>query len=666
MKSKYTYALFTIVLTIFLTACGGTSALENDPNSAPDTPTLSVNLSSISLNLDASIDLEVEAKKVDGTNDTFTVVSSDTVLADVTVSATTVTVNAYSSGDANITITSSSGNVLVIPVNIVEKAESTLTIDKTTIIMDVNTSELISASATTDGITSDTMEVFSSDTNILTVSINENNITVTAISEGTATVTVSSGSDKNATCDVEVRIPGEASLSLSMTTHSMNAETTAVLVATATIDGTIEDNITAISSDTSVLDINVTDNNITMSAISAGIATVTVTSGSDKNATCIVIVNALDNELVVNAEYIVEYIDDDNGKVYPLNAQYGKLYEIWITDGMNQPSFEYTLDVLASVYNSDNTKAYLSDENQNYAEPILVNPIKTEQLFIEIKPRVSGAIGTYSIKIVEKDSLSDGMKSVPFPLTDSITHNSYISNTAYVNDWSYYSTNAVVLTTKTISLDNISFGEELFIKIFEDADCTDEIVSTHSGTSNNVSLSHTYSKSGTFCIGVSNPYLSETSTYDIQVVGNKTSSVVTYNSDVGYSIPDNNSVGVSSPIEVQYGVTSISNVTVNMNISHQYDADLSAYLVSPNGVEVALSIANGSSGNDYINTSFDDNATISISDDNASAPFTGTFIPDSALSVLNDTSANGIWNLKVTDTTTGDTGRIESWSIIIE
>jgi serine protease len=109
--------------------------------------------------------------------------------------------------------------------------------------------------------------------------------------------------------------------------------------------------------------------------------------------------------------------------------------------------------------------------------------------------------------------------------------------------------------------------------------------------------------------------------------------------------------------------TTISDLNVQLNISHTWDADLYIYLVSPNGTAVLLSNQRGGSGDNFSNTILDDEAPTAIG--SASAPFAGTYRPDGSLAAFDGQSAKGRWTLVVQDRGVYDTGYLNSWSIII-
>jgi uncharacterized repeat protein (TIGR01451 family) len=132
--------------------------------------------------------------------------------------------------------------------------------------------------------------------------------------------------------------------------------------------------------------------------------------------------------------------------------------------------------------------------------------------------------------------------------------------------------------------------------------------------------------------------------------------------DVPKSVPDNSTVGVTSLLTVTDNYV-INDVNVKLSINHSFDADLDIYLVSPTGITVELSTDNGSSGDNYINTIFDDQAATSITA--GTAPFTGSYKPESPLSVLNGQSSAGTWKLFVQDDLGGDLGTITAWSLAL-
>lgn len=103
--------------------------------------------------------------------------------------------------------------------------------------------------------------------------------------------------------------------------------------------------------------------------------------------------------------------------------------------------------------------------------------------------------------------------------------------------------------------------------------------------------------------------------------------------------------------------------SVCINIMHTWDSDLSIALIAPDGSIVTLTAGNGGNGDGYVNTCFNDTATLSIFQ--SWAPFTGDFRPQGDLGVFNNGQpGNGIWKLFILDTWPwADTGELFDWSI---
>lgn len=97
-----------------------------------------------------------------------------------------------------------------------------------------------------------------------------------------------------------------------------------------------------------------------------------------------------------------------------------------------------------------------------------------------------------------------------------------------------------------------------------------------------------------------------------------------------------------------------------ININHSYTGDLDISLICPDGTSIDLTSDNGGSSDNYTNTCFDE---ISANITTGSGPFTGTFSPEQAFSLLNTCTINGIWTLQVSDDGAGDIGTLLDWSI---
>lgn len=143
---------------------------------------------------------------------------------------------------------------------------------------------------------------------------------------------------------------------------------------------------------------------------------------------------------------------------------------------------------------------------------------------------------------------------------------------------------------------------------------------------------------------------------------NAGSQTITFSNNQDYNIPDNNATGITSTINVTgiAGTVGSALASVCLNINHGFDGDVNISLKCPNGTVINLSDDNGGSGDDYINTCFTNSGgSITL----GTAPFTGSFTPEQALSGLSGCTANGTWSLVVTDDAGLDVGTLLDWSL---
>lgn len=107
----------------------------------------------------------------------------------------------------------------------------------------------------------------------------------------------------------------------------------------------------------------------------------------------------------------------------------------------------------------------------------------------------------------------------------------------------------------------------------------------------------------------------------------------------------------------------ISDVNIRIDtVLHTNDSDLEFYLIHNNITDTLIYQAGGS-GDNFIGTILDDQASTLIA--NGSAPFTGLFKPSKPLSVFNGGNANGNWILKVYDRASGNTGTLKAWTLTV-
>ena len=118
---------------------------------------------------------------------------------------------------------------------------------------------------------------------------------------------------------------------------------------------------------------------------------------------------------------------------------------------------------------------------------------------------------------------------------------------------------------------------------------------------------------------------------------------------------------ITSAIIVPDTAKTIVDVNVTLDITHTWVGDVEIFLIAPDGQRVELSTRNGSSGNDYNGTTFDDEAATGISQ--STAPFAGVFRPEGLLSILRGGTPSGEWKLEIRDAASTDIGTLNSWSL---
>jgi subtilisin-like proprotein convertase family protein len=120
--------------------------------------------------------------------------------------------------------------------------------------------------------------------------------------------------------------------------------------------------------------------------------------------------------------------------------------------------------------------------------------------------------------------------------------------------------------------------------------------------------------------------------------------VLTSSAAPALAIPDNNTTGATSTINVAASQT-ITSVSVTVGITHTYQGDLEVALIGPDNTTVLLHNRTGT-GTDNINTTYN----ITTRSAQALSAFTGK-------------NTSGAWKLRVRDLASADTGTLNSWKI---
>lgn len=136
-----------------------------------------------------------------------------------------------------------------------------------------------------------------------------------------------------------------------------------------------------------------------------------------------------------------------------------------------------------------------------------------------------------------------------------------------------------------------------------------------------------------------------------------------FTNDNAVDIPADAPTQVSSTINMAGLTGHLQRLSLTLTLFHTYTSDLRISLVAPGGQEVLLVGSEGGSGDNFINTTFDDGAPLPVSA--AAPPFTGSFRPEGNLSSFNGLNPNGEWTLRVVDTASLDGGVLTRWSLAL-
>ncbi len=111
-------------------------------------------------------------------------------------------------------------------------------------------------------------------------------------------------------------------------------------------------------------------------------------------------------------------------------------------------------------------------------------------------------------------------------------------------------------------------------------------------------------------------------------------------------------------------VTGTTDLSLSLDITHAFDFDLILSLTSPDGTNVLLLQNLTTQGADFVGTTFDDSADLSIR--SGVAPFTGTFRPEESFAAFRGADPTGTWTLNIVDIVPEfDSGTLDGWSLTI-
>ena len=294
---------------------------------------------SVTLNVDQTQQLSATVQPTNATNKNVTWSSSNTSVATVSSSGL---ITAKAAGTTTVTVTTEDGSkkaTCAVTVNTPVIPVTEVTLDKTSVTLNVNATEQLSATVQPTNATNKNVSWSSSNASVATVSSSG---LVTAKAAGTATITVTTADgSKKATCAVTVNTPviPVTEVTLDKTSVTLNVDQTQQLSATVQPTNATNKNVTWSSSNASVATVS-SGGLVTAKAAGTAIITVTTEDGS-KKATC---------KVTVNRTVVIEEPDpvgeDGKGSLdfsleIPADATITGTFEIKLPEG-------YTLDESAT------------------------------------------------------------------------------------------------------------------------------------------------------------------------------------------------------------------------------------------------------------------------------------------------------------------------------
>ena len=266
-----------------------TCTITVNPTVTPVT-SVSLNKSTLALSVNTSEKLIATTQPANATNKNVTWSSSAPNVATV---ANDGTVTAVTSGQATITVTTQDGNktaACVVTVTAQTVSVTGVSLDKSTLTMDVGNKQTLTATIQPTNATNKTVNWTSSNNAVATVN---NNGEVSALASGTVNIIATTqDGGKTATCTITVNpaVTPVTSVSLNKSTLSLIALNSEKLIATVLPTTATNKNVTWVSNNTYVATVA---NDGTVTAWAAGTANITVTTvDGAKMATCVVTVTA--------------------------------------------------------------------------------------------------------------------------------------------------------------------------------------------------------------------------------------------------------------------------------------------------------------------------------------------------------------------------------------
>ncbi len=129
------------------------------------------------------------------------------------------------------------------------------------------------------------------------------------------------------------------------------------------------------------------------------------------------------------------------------------------------------------------------------------------------------------------------------------------------------------------------------------------------------------------------------------------------------SVPDGGTATMTLDVPINLVITDLD---VQVNITHTWVGDISVFLISPApdlDTVLLFDTDPNDNGQNLTNTRFDDEATTGIAE--GVAPYTGSFRPIDPLTTYDGLPAAGTWTLLVADSALDDSGVIQDFTLFI-
>ena len=138
--------------------------------------------------------------------------------------------------------------------------------------------------------------------------------------------------------------------------------------------------------------------------------------------------------------------------------------------------------------------------------------------------------------------------------------------------------------------------------------------------------------------------------------------VVVRSQDTPFEPLDGYTTGYTSILPMA-PVGTVKRATLLLNVTHQNIGEIDVWLTAPTGAELDMTTDNGAANDNYTNTLLDTTCATAVTA--GTAPYSGCFKPEIALTPINNTAPQGLWKLRIADDTNLSAGTLDNWAVIL-